>query len=305
MSKPFNPDTSIPALTNKVIFVTGGNAGIGKEAITQLAKHSPSKIYLGARSADKAAAAIKDIKAAVPDTPIEHVPLDLSSLKSVQAAAATIISKTDRLDILLNNAGIMAVPIGKTEDGFEIQMGTNHLGHFYLTQKLLPLLTKTASAGNDVRVVSLSSTANDIAHWTVSFDKFISTEKQMAMGPWNRYGASKAANVLFAAELARRHPEILSVSLQPGFVKTDLHVNNSSSGLMGKMIGAVTHFQGVDVPEGTKNSLYLATAPKAQLKSGKFYLPVGKETDNAYAKNVEQGRKMWEWSEAEVKKAGF
>lgn len=304
-SKNFKPDTSIPSLANKVILVTGGNNGIGKEAILQLAKHLPAKIWMGARSAQKANTAIEEVKTKLEqDVDIEHVSIDLASLKSVKAAAETVLAKSDRLDILLNNAGIMAVPEGKTEDGFEIQMGTNHLGHFYLTQKLLPLLSKTAQAGNDVRVVNLASTANEMAHYMVNFEKMLSTEKQIAMGPWLRYGASKAGNILFAAELARRHPELTSVSLQPGLIRTDLHDAGHGS-LMGRILGLATSLQGVDVPTGTFNSLYLATGPKKEVTNGKFYMPVGKERANPFAKDAEKGKRFWEWSEKEVSRAGF
>ena len=163
-STPFNPATAIPSLAGKVILVTGGNIGLGQESILQLAKHKPQRIYMASRTESKALAAIKEIKSQLPkessDVDIEFISLDLSSLKSVQAAAQAFESRSDRLDLLILNAGIMAAPPGRSESGHDIQLGTNHIGHFLLTKLLLPTLQKTAAEPHsDVRVVSVASEA--------------------------------------------------------------------------------------------------------------------------------------------------
>ena len=135
MSPSSNPNEFIPSLKDKVILVTGGNIGLGKETILQLAKHKPAKIYMASRTESKARDAIKSINAQLKEpASIEYLPLDLSSLKSVQAAAQHVNASSQRLDILILNAGIMAVPATKTESGHDIQLGTNHIGHFTLDQ---------------------------------------------------------------------------------------------------------------------------------------------------------------------------
>lgn len=159
----FEPDRDIPDLSGKVILVTGANSGIGRETALQLAKHNPSRIFVGARSQAKAEEAIEQIKQALPDTAssvsLTFLQLDLSSFQSIKSAVETFRASSDRLDILINNAGIMATPPGQTEEGYEIQFGTNHMGHALLTRLLLPILKQTVSteANADVRVIFLSS----------------------------------------------------------------------------------------------------------------------------------------------------
>lgn len=173
--KSFNPEKDIPSLDGKVILITGGsscrhsatphsvltltgNTGLGKETVLQLAKHNPKEIFLAARTQSKAEAAIAEIKGAVPNANITYLPLDLASLPSVKKAADEFKSRSDQLDILINNAGIMATPYEKTKEGYEIQFGTNHVGHAMFTKLLLPTLLKTAEQpGADVRVVNVSS----------------------------------------------------------------------------------------------------------------------------------------------------
>jgi len=305
--KSFNPEADIGDLSNKVILVTGGNTGIGKETILRLAKHNPAKVYLAARTESKARDAIESIKAVLSKpVDIEYLPLDLSSLKSVRQAAEVVNASTSRLDILILNAGIMAVPPGTTESGHDIQLGTNHIGHFQLTKLLLPLLEKTAAMpGSDVRIVSVSSEANNMAP---SIDTITSTEKLTATGPWTRYGASKAANILFAAELARRYPAFKSVSLHPGMIKTDLYLPNQDINTVFKYGFA---FFGPlilrGVPEGAHNQLWAAAgAKREELVDGAYYTPVGKaHAGNKFAKDKADGKKLWDWTEAELKKAGY
>ena len=303
----FDPEAEIGDLSDKVILVTGGNTGIGKETVLQLAKHNPAKLYLAARTESKARDAITAIKGALSKpVDIEYLPLDLSSLKSVRAAAETVNATTSRLDILILNAGIMAVPPGKSESGHDIQLGTNHIGHFHLTKLLLPLLERTAAApGSDVRVVSVSSEAFNMAPPT---DTILSTEKLTATGPWARYGASKAANILFAAELARRYPAFKAVSLHPGMIKTDLYLPNQQANALLKygmaLFGPLVLR---DVSEGAHNQLWAAAgARREELVDGAYYTPVGKpHAGNKFAKDEASGKRLWNWTEAELEKAGY
>jgi len=306
ISSSFNPSKDITDLTGKVILVTGGNNGLGKETILQLAKHNPHKIFMASRTESKARDAIASIRSQISqDVDIEYLPLDLASLLSIKKAADQVAARTDRLDILVLNAGIMAVPSAKTAAGQEIQLGTNHVGHFLLTKSLLPTLDNTAKKYNpDVRIISLSSAAWQMAP---NIDTIVSTDKLLAQKPWTCYGASKAANIMFAAELARRCPQFTSVSLHPGMIKTDLYTPNLEvnpfvrygSLLMGGLI-----FQTIEA--GALNQLWLsAGARKDEIKNGQFYTPVGKVHSNTWATNAGAGKRLWEWTEKELKTAGY
>jgi NAD(P)-dependent dehydrogenase (short-subunit alcohol dehydrogenase family) len=284
---------------------------MGKETILQLAKHKPSKIYLASRTASKGQEAVKSLKDSLtnPSLDIFYVPLDLASFQSIRSAADTVKSSTDRLDILICNAGVMALPPGKTDQGHEIQFGTNHVGHHLLTKLLLPTLEKTAALpGSDVRVITISSVANDRAPPLATM---LDTEKLSATGTWTRYGGSKAANVLFAAELARRHHFLTSVSVHPGIIKSDLWKSTNDSNVLmrfGLMLLGPLIFQTIET--GAHNSLWAAAGSKKdELQNGAYYTPVGKldsaNPGNKHAKDAEAGKALWEWTEAEIEKAGL
>lgn len=211
-------------------------------------------------------------------------------------------SECDRLDILVLNAGTMGNPAGTTEEGHEIQFGTNHIGHFLLTKLLLPTLLKTAASATpapDVRVVTVSSVASTISP---PFDVMTSTPALLAESTWHRYASSKAANIAFAAELARRYPQILSVSVHPGVVASDLYVTSGESraivrygmAVLGPLVMRT-------VRSGALNQLWAAGAKRELVKNGAYYTPVGViHKNNKYATDTELGRKLWEWTDAEV-----
>ncbi|KAL4933721.1 uncharacterized protein BDV17DRAFT_278866 [Aspergillus undulatus] len=269
----FVPERDIPDLSGKVIFVTGGNTGLGKETILQLARHSPERIYLAARTASKARNAIASIKEALPfPVDIRHIPLDLASFASIRAAAKQFQSECDRLDTLILNAGTMANPPSLTEDGYEIHMGTNHIGHFLLTQLLLPTLRETArSRSPDVRVITLSSVAGTAAP---SYDILTSTPELMTHSWTTRYGASKAANVLFAAELARKYPEILSVSVHPGTVASDLYQHSKAAGFPYDVGVALMLRFCRSIRTGALTQIWAASAEREELENGGYYVPI-------------------------------
>ena len=197
-----------------------GNNGLGLETCRQLAKHNPH-IYLAARTPSKAESAIADIKGTVPDANITFLQLDLASLESVKTATDTFNAKSDRLDVLINNAGVMALPASTTKDGYEIQFGTNHIGHFLLTKLLMPTLQRTAEGKRDVRIVNLSSEGHRLPPRGGLVLKD-ARSNMASYSTWVRYGQSKLANVLFTRELARRYPAIKSVVLHPGGIDTGL-----------------------------------------------------------------------------------
>ena len=187
---------NIPDLSGKVIIVTGANSGIGFEAAKEFARNGAETI-LACRSIEKATKALDRLKSEIPDAKAEIIQLDLASLKSIHKFAEKFKKDYSRLDVLVNNAGIMAVPYRKTEDGFESQVGINHLGHFALTSLLYDLLASTA----DARVVNVSSTGHTMGK--MDFDNFMYEDGE-GYSRFEAYGRSKLANLLFTYELDRR-----------------------------------------------------------------------------------------------------
>ncbi len=176
---------------------------------------------MAARTPSKAESAIADIKNTVPNANITFLHLDLASLESVKNAADTFNAKSDQLDILINNAGVMALPASTTQEGYEIQFGTNHIGHFFLTKLLMPTLQRTAEAKRDVRIVNLSSEGHRLPpKGGLALND--ARSDMAAFSTWVRYGQSKLANILFTRELTRRYPAIKSVTLHPGGIDTGL-----------------------------------------------------------------------------------
>ncbi|KAK3721915.1 hypothetical protein LTR37_002731 [Vermiconidia calcicola] len=303
--KSFNPEKDIPSLSGKVVLVTGGNAGLGKETVTQLAKHDPEEIFLAARTRSKAEAAIDEIKQAVPNGRVSFLQLDLSSFRSIKDAADQFKARSDRLDILINNAGIMAVPWSKTEDGFEIQFGTNHMGHALFTKLLMPTLLKTAEEeGSDVRVVNLSSEGHQMAPGPgIIYDQ----AELERWGTWRRYGQAQLANILHARELQRRYPSITATSLHPGVIATNLYdpFGEASSFMrvgkwfMSRLLN--------DVHWGAKNEMWAATAPKEVVRQTHYWKPIGIKSGGSFwhAQKPELAEQLWTWTENELERHGY
>lgn len=206
----------MPDQQGRVVIVTGGNSGIGYEAGLVLAGKN-AQVILAVRSVDKGGESARAIRQQYPQAHVTAMALDLSDLKSVRSFAQILTTRYDRLDILINNAGVMALPKRKTADGFEMQFGTNHLGHFALTGLLLPVLMKTPGA----RVVTISSGAHTSGD--IHFDDLQWEQKYER---WSAYAQSKLANLLFAYELQRRFTaagiNIISVGCHPGYAATNL-----------------------------------------------------------------------------------
>jgi NAD(P)-dependent dehydrogenase (short-subunit alcohol dehydrogenase family) len=221
MHKPWTIDAS-PDLTNKVVMVTGATNGLGLEAAKTLAKRGATVIAT-TRDASRGASALQTIRAVRADSKVELATLDLTSLESVRACVAEVGSRHGHIDVLLNNAGVMATPFERTKDGFELQIGTNHLGHFALTAGLLPLLT-SASAG---RVVTMSSVGHRWGRMNLS-DLNWNTRRYSR---WPAYFQSKLANLLFAYELDRRlrvaGSRAMSLAAHPGGSRSHLGVGYS------------------------------------------------------------------------------
>ncbi len=270
-----------------------------------MAKHKPKRIYLAARTTSKAESAIADIKAAVPEAPLTFLSLDLTSFASIKSAADTFRAESDRLDILINNAGIMAVPPGITKEGYEIQFGTNHIGHALLTKLLLPTLLRSAeSPGSDVRIVNLSSEGHKLAP---TGGILLEKNQLDATNTWFRYGQSKLANILFTRSLAQKYPSIKSVSVHPGVVNTNLMGPfRESNVLLGYGAALLTPLFLKTIAQGAKNQLWAASVDADQLENGAYFTPVGrKSAGSAYSRDMDLAERLWQWTDDEIAARGY
>ena len=260
----------IPDLHGKTAVVTGANGGLGLASAKALAGHG-AHVVMAARNQTKAASARDEILAAHPDASLEIVELDLGSLASVKSAADAIAAKHTRIDILMCNAGVMAMPQGTTEDGFDTQMGTNVLGHWALISHLLPIIVATPGA----RVVTLSSTAQHMGRAIDPDDPHL----RRNFDAWRMYGNTKLAMRHLAVGLQeqfeRAGVDAKALSAQPGLTNSDLQTTTHAEGGAGPM-GAFFEWQtktmGMSTERGALSQLRAATDPKAP--GGGFYGPL-------------------------------
>jgi NAD(P)-dependent dehydrogenase (short-subunit alcohol dehydrogenase family) len=296
--------SDIPDQTGKTALVTGANSGLGLRSAQALAR-AGAQVILGCRNPDKAADALTLVKADAKGAEPLYAALDLADLGSIEACAAEVGRHVDKLDILMNNAGVMAIPRRETADGFEAQFGTNHLGHYALTGRLLPSLLRAPAP----RVVTTSSHVHrggkmrwDDLHWRTSYRK------------WMAYGQSKLANLLFAFELDRRARDagtaLVSVGAHPGYAATHLQsvgpemAGNSFMERATELTNKV--FAQSDV-QGAWPQLYAATMP--DVEGGTYYGPGGVfemrgspklAKTSAAARNEADAQRLWELSEHET-----
>jgi NAD(P)-dependent dehydrogenase (short-subunit alcohol dehydrogenase family) len=267
----------------------------------ELAKHNPAAIYFSGRSAVRGAAVIEEAKAVAPSVEVTFIALDLASLATVVDGVREFMTGSSRLDILMCNAGVMALPPGLTADGYEVQFGTNHVGHALLVKLLLPTLLRTSRMpGAEVRVVFNTSLGfRGHPSGGVIFEDLKSLQDFKVAGAWVRYGQSKIANILYAAELARRHPEITAVSVHPGVVRTGLV---SDLSFLNRALVYVTNVGCMKtLQQGTYNQLWAATVAKERIVNGEFYEPVGvRGRHDKTSKNEKLAEELWEWTEKEL-----
>ncbi|MBN1995342.1 MAG: SDR family oxidoreductase [Anaerolineae bacterium] len=278
----------MPDLAGSVALVTGGNSGLGFETVKALAgKHA--HVILACRDTAKGNAAQDQICQQLPDASLEVMPLDLASLASVRQFAEAFRLKHNRLRILINNAGVMATPYRTTADGFELQFGTNHLGHFALTGLLLDVLLKTPNS----RVVAVSSVAEQMGR--INFDDLMS---EKFYERWIAYSQSKLANVLFAYELQRKlnvvSASTISLAVHPGVAATNLRTKlmTRETPLLHRIQGYFWEALKQGVEMGALPQLYAATAPN--VKGGEFYAPGGFLQRAGYPKKVRSSRRSYD-----------
>jgi NAD(P)-dependent dehydrogenase (short-subunit alcohol dehydrogenase family) len=260
---------AIPSQAGKTALVTGANSGIGYQAALELARHG-AHVLLGCRSAAKGQAALDRLLREAPGASAEVVELDVASLASIRKFAAEFAGRGVALDLLINNAGVMALPTRElTEDGFERQFGTNHLGHFALTGLLLPQLLAAAAP----RVVTVSSLAH--RNGKIEFDNL---QSERSYVPWPTYNNSKLANLLFAKELDRRAKaagsKLVSIPVHPGIATTSIFANGpGAKGLKPLILKIFAPVLTQDDAAGALPTLYAATAPEA--RGGEYIGPGG------------------------------
>jgi NAD(P)-dependent dehydrogenase (short-subunit alcohol dehydrogenase family) len=292
---------SIPSLRGRTIVITGGNSGIGFEAARLFARQG-ARVLLACRDGAKMKVAAERICAETGGAEIEEVALDLSDLAQVRAGAAVLRERAPRLDVLVNNAGVMALPFRETKDGFEMQVGTNHLGHFALTGLLLPSLLAAEAA----RVVTLSS----LVHMQGSLD-LADVPTPRKYNEWTAYARSKLANVLFGYELDRRAKaagaRLLSTVCHPGYSATNLQSGGAKAGgsaFQGGVMKLSNALIAQSAEMGALPTAYAATAP--DVKGGEFigpggfmavrgYPTIGKSSKTSH--DEELARALWAASE--------
>ena len=290
-------------LSGKLALVTGGASGLGTETARALAARGAS-IVIAARDVEKGEEAAQTIRDAVDGASVEVIALDLASLDSIRSAAQAFLAAHDRLDLLVNNAGVMACPPLKTADGFEMQFGTNHLGHFLFTNLIAPALIAAAPS----RVVNLSSRGHH--RDTVHFEDLHFAERDY--DKWQSYGQSKTANILFTVGLDARLKDkgVRALAVHPGGIVTNLgrHLNDEDvkflMAQMQKNSGGNAALK--SIPQGAATSCYAATAPELE-GQGAVYLEdchvAAVDDENmaggvrSYALDPDTAEKLWAVSE--------
>ncbi|KAJ7641841.1 hypothetical protein FB45DRAFT_1054248 [Roridomyces roridus] len=288
----------IPDQTGKVVLVTG-YGGIGKETARVLLTKN-AKVYVAGRNEQAGNEAVASLTKET-GKKAYFLKLDLANLKAIKASAEDFATKESKLDVLINNAGVMFPPIDKiTSDGYDLQFGTNTLGHAYFTMLLLPLLRTAVKSSSDghARVVNVSSMGHMLFFPNLDFDTFKDGPKRLTMDPQKLYGQSKFGNIVFSNELARRFGSegIISISLHPGNIKTDL------GRYSGSIQALLTNWMLYPIPLGALTQLYAATMPEALKLNGKYMLPWAR-VGNPHPATAEPefGTKLWDWVEEQVK----
>ncbi len=290
----------IPDQRGRIALVTGANNGLGLEATRALARKGAS-VIMACRNTGKGEEARRQLLAEQPQADLRVVTLDTSSLASVAACATQLGTELPRLDLLINNAGIMATPHECSVDGFELQLATNHLGHFALTGRLLPKLLGTPGS----RIVAVSSTAAQMGK--IDFDDLMGEKRY---DPWKAYGQSKLANLMFALELQRRlsaqGATTQALAAHPGASSTGLF-STPGAGFVKRFLTPLLGFMFQPASHGAWPLLYAATAAVAQ--PGGYYGPNGFKEMKGFpapalivkqAQDQAAARRLWEVSEALV-----
>ncbi|KAM5386659.1 hypothetical protein ACJZ2D_000622 [Fusarium nematophilum] len=303
--------SDIPNLQGYVAIVTGGNAGVGYETSLQLAKRG-ARVYIASRSQDRVSKAIADMKQDSGSLDLRFLKLDLQDLQSVKNAAAEFLAREPRLDILINNAGIMASPWELTKDGFEVQWQTCFLSHHAFTLCLMPALLSAVQSSGDMNRVRVVNVASDAAMAMgpkgINYDDPNLTDLTGRMAPWRRYGHCKQGSIIGAKAITDRYRArgVTAYSVHPGLIQTNLQSHNTS------VLGALTRVAFKIGPsstpiDGSRTSLFCATSPKATQFAGLFLVPFGKVSTgpDKWLNDAEAVDKLWRLAKSQLETHGF
>jgi NAD(P)-dependent dehydrogenase (short-subunit alcohol dehydrogenase family) len=314
---------SLPSLSGKVLIVTGGNTGIGYMACLNLAAKG-ARVYMGARSSEKASQAIKQIQQQHPQADVQFLFMDNTSLATIVEAAKIFLSKESKLSGLILNAGIMGVPYEITTDGFEIQMQVNYLAHWLLAYHLLPILQATArqEGPGAARIACISSEGHREKPFKITKMLYENSDLEKA-GNFGRYGLSKLGNVIHAKNLNAQYGprseeakqgkgEIWAASMHPGFINTQLNERNrDNASWKWKWVHPVLNTFGIMRPwdEGCVSSLFVGASPDfTAAMCGSYFDEKANMADsraNAAAKDEKEQAKLEKWSREVMKKGGW
>jgi retinol dehydrogenase-13 len=285
-------------VNGKTVVITGANTGIGKETAVGLAEMGAT-VVLACRSRVKAAAAAHEVRTRSDNDDVHVVDLDLADLESVAACAQEILDNYERIDVLINNAGLQLKQRTTTKQGFETTFGVNHLGHFLFTNLLLDRIRASAPA----RIINLSSIGHNFARGGMPWDDLQhDTTRYTANGA---YCESKLANVLFTRELARRLPpdEVTVNAVHPGAVRSEF----GSSDDMGKLYGGFMKLGGlflIGPKSGARTSIYLASSPEVEGKTGGYYVRRKLHSGSKGSRDEAAARRLWAVSDELLASAG-
>lgn len=276
--------------TEKAVVVTGGNAGIGKEAAVGLARDG-FRVIVTARNAERGAAALAEIRERSGGGAVQVMALDLASLASIRSFAADLLARTDRLDVLLNNAGLVLQKRRVTEDGFEETFGVNHLGHYLLTNLVLERLRANPDGA---RVVNVASHGHKAARHGLDFDDLQSERRYSG---FQVYARSKLANVLFTRELARRldGTKVTANALHPGFVDSRFGRDGDLGRLQSIGMRIASPFA-ISAERGAQTSIFLAESADVAGVSGEYFSKCRPTAASAAARDDGAARRLWDVS---------
>jgi NAD(P)-dependent dehydrogenase (short-subunit alcohol dehydrogenase family) len=272
-------------MNGKVCLVTGATDGIGKVSARVLAELGAKVIIVG-RNPEKSAIVLDELRSISGNENIDLLMADLAVMQEVRDLAEQVISRYDRIDVLLNNAGGYFTKHEITSDGLEMTFALNHMSYFLLTNKLMELLKYSAPA----RIVNVSSNA----HYGVDME-FENLNGEQEYKAWKAYQKSKLANVLFTYELLKKVPGNITVNcLHPGFVATNFGHNNG--GFFGPVLKIAQRISAIDPEEGAKTSIFLCSAPEVKGVSGKYFYKCQPKTSSRESRNMDTGKRLWQIS---------
>ncbi len=286
----------VPSMDGTTVIVTGGNSGIGKAAAVELAR-AGARVVITARSEERGTAAVADIRSASGSSDVELSVFDLADLSSVRAGAADLLERCPRIDVLLNNAGLILTERTLSADGYEATFAINHLGPFLLTDLLRPRLIDSAPS----RIVNVASTAHNFARRGMVFDDLMAERSYRQM---EVYGRSKLANILFTTELAARlaGTGVTANSLHPGSVATGYARDGDTTGFLAWGVKLYAPLS-LTPEQGARTSVYLCSSPDVAGVTGKYFAKCKEKAPSANARDGAAAAQLWEVSEQLVEQA--